>query len=44
MAFSIHGMERTQEQLAALFEQADLRLGRVVTPPGTLSIVEAVAA
>jgi hypothetical protein len=44
MMIVFDGMERTKEQLAALFEQAGLRLERVITTPGTLSIVEAVAA
>jgi hypothetical protein len=38
------GRERTQEEFAALFARADLRLANVTTTPSTLSIVEAVPA
>jgi hypothetical protein len=38
------GKERTEGELAELFDQAGLELNRVIATPGTLSIVEAVAA
>ncbi|MFI0353858.1 methyltransferase [Actinomadura sp. 9N407] len=44
MMIVFDGKERTEDELAGLFAQAGLRLNRVVTTPGTLSIVEAVAA
>jgi len=44
MLVSPGGLERTREEFAALFEQAGLRLARVVPAAGTHSIIEAVRA
>lgn len=44
MLVSPGGLERTREEFAALFEQAGLRLARVVPTAGTHSIIEAARA
>ena len=40
----IGGRERTEKKFAAMFEEAGLKLTRVVPTKGTLSIVEGVRA
>lgn len=44
MMIVFDGKERTEDELASLFTQAGLKLSRVIPTPGTLSIVEAIAA
>jgi hypothetical protein len=44
MMIVFDGKERTEDELASLLTQAGLTLSRVIPTPGTLSIVEAVAA
>ncbi len=43
MMSALPGFERTQEEFAALFERAGLKLSRVIHTPALLSITEAVA-
>jgi hypothetical protein len=44
MLVVLDGRERTQEQYAALFEQAGFRLARFLPTPGPVAIAEAVLA
>jgi hypothetical protein len=43
MMTNFNGKERTEEEFDELFAAADLKANRVITTPGTLSIIEAVA-
>jgi hypothetical protein len=43
MMIVFDGKERTEDELSELFSAAGLKLSRVFAPPGSLSIVEAVA-
>ncbi|WP_315902624.1 hypothetical protein [Streptomyces misionensis] len=44
MMSSLAGRERTEDDFAQLFEDAGLRLHRIVPTPTVLSVVEAVSA
>jgi hypothetical protein len=44
MMIVFDGKERTEPELCDLFLRAGLKLSRIITTPGTLSIVEAIAA